>query len=262
MGEQLEIRQTAIDHHDRLAATFEDHYRQLDESRFASEFTYGRYKIDQMIDALYHERAGGAVLDVGCGTGEHLKRALAQGMSATGVEPAAAMREAAGRNAPGATVLPAVATALPFDAGQFDIVLEIEVLRYLHDEDIAKALAEAKRVLKPGGVVFVTLVNRWALDGFYVRQRLRQLRKRARYDTTNPHCSFFTPKSAARALREAGFRDIRIEARLFAPFRPLWRLTPSLARRLATRFERLDDRLHGARWARAFAGHLVAMGRA
>lgn len=261
MTEQIEIRQAAIKHHDRLSATFDGYYRDLKSSRFTNEFTYGRHKIDVMIDALFAAYPKGSdVLDVGCGTGEHLARAQRHGHHATGIEPAPGMLEIAKNNAPEARVVSSVATEIPFGPSQFDIVIAIEVLRYLHNEDIHKALAEARRVLRPSGSIFVTLVNRWSLDGFYIRQRLRQRKKRMAFDIENPHCQFFTPGEARRALEQAGFTDVSIQGRLFAPFRPLWKLHPALARKLASRFETLDDNLHRWRWTRAFSGHLIATG--
>jgi SAM-dependent methyltransferase len=176
---------------------------------------------------------------------------------AWGVEPAPAMLEAARAHNPGARVEQGVATALPLPDASVDALLQIEVLRYLHMNDIRGALAESRRVLKPGGRILVTLVNRWALDGFYARQRLRQQLKGADFDRTNPHCEFFTPTQARRELERAGFTDVRAVGRLFAPFRIAYKATPALASRLARRFETLDDRIHAWPWTTPFAGHLI-----
>ncbi len=262
MSTSQEIRRIAIDHHHAMAPEFEAFYAALEGSRFANAFTYGRAKLDEMVDELFRTLPKGArILDVGCGTGEHLKRALSHGLEAVGLEPAEAMRQAALRNVPQARVETGVATQLPFGDGEFDALLMIEVLRYLHQDDIDLALREARRVLKPGGILFVTLVNRWALDGFYVHQRLRQARKRKDCDETNPFCVFFSPKEAESALTRAGFVDARTEGRMLAPLRIAYKVNEGLGRRLGKVLDRLDDRIHRARWPRRFAGHLVAIGR-
>lgn len=256
-----EIRQAAIDSHDQAADQFVQWYGALSKSRFSNAFTYGRSKIDALVGELYAGLPQGSkVLDVGCGTGEHLQRAVDAGLSASGVEPAPAMLEIA-RQVPGAEVAQGVATELPFGDAQFDLVIMVEVLRYLDRPDTEKALAEARRVLKPGGKLFVTLVNRWALDGFYVLQRARALVKGRAFDDKNPYCLFHTPASAERDLRRAGFDEVRIEGRLLAPLRIAYKASETFGGWLAGRLESVDDRLHRRPWTRPFAGHLIAIGR-
>lgn len=262
MSKTEDIRQVAIEHHHRMAPEFEAWYDALEKDRFANAFTYGRAKLDRMVDDIFASLPkGAAVLDIGCGTGEHLKRAQRHGLKPLGVEPAAAMIESARHNIPDAELHQGVATDLPIDDARVDAVLMVEVLRYLDRSDIRKALEEARRVLRPGGILFVTLVNRWAFDGFYIHQWLRQRRKGKEFDAVNPFCEFFSPGEAERELREAGFVDVRTEGRLFAPLRLAYKANEGLGRRLAALLEPLDDRVHRWRWTRGVAGHLIAIGR-
>ena len=257
-----DIRQAAIDSHDRDAAKFVAWYDALGQSRFANAFTYGRSKIDALVGELFAGLPKGAkVLDVGCGTGEHLLRAVDHGLQAFGVEPAPAMLEVARRNVPTADIKQGVATDLPYAEASFDLVIMVEVLRYLDRPDTEKALREARRVLKPGGQLFVTLVNRWALDGFYVLQRARALVRGRQFDAVNPYCLFHTPASAKRDLARAGFGQVRTEGRLLAPLRIAYKLGEAFGGWLAGKLEGLDDRLHRVRWTQPFAGHLIAIGR-
>ena len=261
MSRVEEIRQVAIEHHHRVAGRFEAEYAALEKSRFSSAFTYGRAKIDKMVDELFSSLPkGAAILDVGCGTGEHLKRALGHGLKAAGVEPAPAMLGVARRDVPQARLEDGVATRLPFGDGEFDAVIMIEVLRYLDLPDIELALREARRVLRPGGKILVTLVNRWSLDGFYLHQRARQLFKRSSFNPTNPFCLFHTPASAKRLLERTGFTNVRTEGRLLGPIRMAYKVNDGLGRTLARVIEPFDDWLHQARWTRPFAGHLIAIG--
>jgi ubiquinone/menaquinone biosynthesis C-methylase UbiE len=257
-----DIRQVAIDHHHLVAHEFEKAYVALAQSRFTNAFTYGRAKIDDMVDELFSSLPkGGSILDVGCGTGEHLKRAQRHGLLATGIEPAPAMLGAARRNVPEARLESGIASSLPFEDASFDAVLMIEVLRYLESSDIQLALKEARRVLKPGGTLFVTLVNRWALDGWYVHQRLRQWRKGKEYSNSNPFCEFFTPGSAEHALKAAGFAHARTEGRLLAPLRIVYKMSGKLGTKMAEKLERIDDGMHRWGWTKRFAGHLIAIGK-
>ncbi len=257
-----DIRQAAIDSHDKDAAKFEAWYDALDRSRFSNAFTYGRSKIDTLVGELFETLPRNArVLDVGCGTGEHLARAVKAGFQAYGVEPAPAMLDFARKNVPQADIRQGIATELPFEDGEFDLVIMVEVLRYLDRSDTETALREARRVLKPGGRLFVTLVNRLALDGFYVLQRARQLTKRRQFDEVNPYCLFHSPGSAKRDLEAAGFDEVRTEGRLLAPLRIAYKLNEGFGAWLAKKVERLDDRLHRSGASKPFAGHLIAIGR-
>jgi SAM-dependent methyltransferase len=97
---------------------------------------------------------GARVLEVGCGTGV-LTRPLARWphvAAVVGVDPAAVLlakaRELAA-DLPNVTFEEADGRALPFPAGAFDVVVFDSVLSHIPGPD--RALAEAHRVLRPGG---------------------------------------------------------------------------------------------------------------
>lgn len=104
-------------------------------------------------------RARGAVLEIGVGSGLNLPLLdPAAVTSVVGVEPSAPLRArcaARARSLPlGCELVDAVAEALPLDAGRFDTVLCTYTLCSV--EAPARALAEARRVLRPGGqLIFV-----------------------------------------------------------------------------------------------------------
>jgi SAM-dependent methyltransferase len=95
--------------------------------------------------------AGSRVLDVGCGSGELLEHLAALGAVPFGVDPAPAMAARARERVPGADVREAGFDELPFDDGAFDAVVAVNSLQFA--EDTLAALAEAARVLRPGGAV-------------------------------------------------------------------------------------------------------------
>jgi ubiquinone/menaquinone biosynthesis C-methylase UbiE len=108
-------------------------------------------------------RVGGRVLDVGCGTGA-LTRLLAgwPGIGeVVGLDPAPAFLAKARehtRDLPHVAFQEGDGRALPFDGSAFDIVVFDSVLSHISEPD--RALAEAFRVLRPGGVL-------GAFDGDY-----------------------------------------------------------------------------------------------
>ena len=103
-------------------------------------------------------KAGEAVLDVGCGTGDLTLRAArrvgAEGRTA-GIDASPNMVKIARRKAAkkGRDVDFRVASIedLPFADGEFDAALSSFMIHHLPDDLKLRGLAEVRRVLKPGG---------------------------------------------------------------------------------------------------------------
>lgn len=102
---------------------------------------------------------GMRVLDVGCGRGEILRRCTESNVQAYGVDFAPAALHMARSSG---TVCQANARWLPFRDGTFDRVLMFDLVEHLHPWELDQALAEARRVLRPGGrLVIHTAPNVW-----------------------------------------------------------------------------------------------------
>ncbi|MEV8033667.1 class I SAM-dependent methyltransferase [Streptomyces sp. NPDC086182] len=100
-----------------------------------------------------------SLLDLACGTGIVTRRLAARpGLRVTGADAAYGMARGAAARLPGAVVL-ADCHQLPFPGGSFDAVSVIWLLQLL--DDAGPVVAEAARVLRPGGV-FVTTVDKAA----------------------------------------------------------------------------------------------------
>lgn len=100
------------------------------------------------------------VLVIGCGPKpQSIRELLDAGFTATGVEPVGFHVETAAGylGAPG-LVLQGTAEALPAKNDSQDAVIMESVLEHVDSAD--KSVAEAYRVLKPGGVLYVTTTNR------------------------------------------------------------------------------------------------------
>jgi ubiquinone/menaquinone biosynthesis C-methylase UbiE len=96
--------------------------------------------------------AAGRTLDLGSGTGRNLPW-LPPEARAVALDPWRPLLQAARRRAPGVPLAQGRAEALPFRGGAFDTVLCGLVLCSV--EDPLAALAEVRRVLRPGGTVRV-----------------------------------------------------------------------------------------------------------
>lgn len=92
--------------------------------------------------------ARGRTLEVGCGTGRNLPLYRA-GAWVVGVDPSRDALRRARRRAPRTPLVAGRAEALPFRDGAFDTLVSSLVLCSVTDP--ARSLAEARRVLAPGG---------------------------------------------------------------------------------------------------------------
>lgn len=95
------------------------------------------------------------VLDLGCGTGKFLKFLPINHKYGVDISPVAV--EKAVKNGINARTVNLENEKLPYKSNFFDLVTCMEVLEHLLDASLL--LSEVRRVLKPGGHVYVTVPN-------------------------------------------------------------------------------------------------------
>lgn len=142
----------------------------------------------------------GRVLDLGAGTGLNLPRLLGAGRY-VGVDPDPAMLKRARPRAAAAAVPAALVLArgeqLPFPDGAFDTVLA--TLVFCTVPDVPAALAEIRRVLRPGGtLLFLEHVRSPSRSMAALQDALTPLWRRC-------FGGCHVNRDTLRALREAGF---------------------------------------------------------
>lgn len=111
-------------------------------------------------------KPGDNILDIGAGTGRYASALMAEGYQVKAVELVKRNIEAFLKREPTADVVQGDARNMPFlSDGTADVTLLLGPLYHLFgDEEKLKALNEAKRVTKPGGLIFVAyLMNEYSI---------------------------------------------------------------------------------------------------
>jgi len=165
------------------------------------------------------DKAGGTVLDVGCGPAEMVQSLLSLGCKFWGVDPSPRMIEIC-RTRFGAienvNFVVGEAGQLNYPDEFFDAVLCMGVIDGLKNLD--QVLAEIIRVAKPGGTVIITFANRhspyawWKAQVFY--RALTLARRIVRPGTNNDPIltrrRLFSPKGASELLAGKGAQVERV----------------------------------------------------
>jgi ubiquinone/menaquinone biosynthesis C-methylase UbiE len=99
--------------------------------------------------------SGGAVLDVGCGPGRDSAYLAAQGFRVTGVDMSAGLLALARDAVPAARFVLGDMRRLSFPAGAFDGLWVCASLLHVPRADAPAALAGFRRLLRPGGQLYV-----------------------------------------------------------------------------------------------------------
>jgi ubiquinone/menaquinone biosynthesis C-methylase UbiE len=118
------------------------------------------------------------MLDIGCGTGWLLRELAAAGIEPSllhGVDLLPSRVRAAERAVPEAEITTGDARSLPYEDQRFGAVFLILVLSSLPSHaDVSVALDEARRVTRPGGLIFCyenRVPNPFNRDTLYIRRR-------------------------------------------------------------------------------------------
>jgi SAM-dependent methyltransferase len=157
-----------------------------------------RLKRDARARHLRLEHKGAPLLDIGCGNGAFVKAALALGWGAEGLDPdpnaAALGRKTGVRIAVGS--LPKIS----YPDASFAAVTMSHSIEHLHDP--VAGLREVRRILRPGGTVWIATPNLRS-TGYEVFG--------AEWIGLDPprHLVLFTPTALISSLSRAGFDQIR-----------------------------------------------------
>jgi SAM-dependent methyltransferase len=200
------------------------------------------------------------LLDIGSAWGFNVMAMERLGFIVTGIDLVADQFEVgkriAGVNDAAFSVAAADAARLPFADESFDVITMVETLEHIFLEDRPAALADCRRVLRPGGAIVLSTPNYdGAVERFKrftgrhpaLRKRLPTMcypeegTERASYHPYRYHHPLPDHRIAT-LLEEAGFRVEAVSHFLF-----MLKNTPNWAYPLAALLERLGEAVPGVR---------------
>jgi 2-polyprenyl-3-methyl-5-hydroxy-6-metoxy-1,4-benzoquinol methylase len=167
----------------------------------AGELAWLQATIFTDIAHVLGQQPGRRVIDIGCGRGDAIEYLRTQGFDVSGIEPSTEMAAAARDKG-----LPVAQTTLQafmsgcHDPGAYDAVLLLCVLE--HVPDPAATLADARRLLRPGGLVVIRVPNDFNALQLIAR---RTLHKPSWWIAPPDHVNYFSFDSLGRFLDRMGF---------------------------------------------------------
>jgi ubiquinone/menaquinone biosynthesis C-methylase UbiE len=230
--EELDPKQANVLYHDAAAKAYDTKWAISFEPRSTL------YVRDRAVGMLPRQRYGG-VLEVGCGTGflilnlwlaGYVEKAFACDISAGMLEVCA---ESARRLGCDLNLRMADAERLPYDDGQFDLVVGHAVLHHLPEPETA--LREIHRVLRPGGAAWILgepsrlgdrmarAVGRITSTAMRTAARFVPPIRKPVVESDGEEARIlrelewsvdlhtFVPREAVAMAKRAGFRDVRVE---------------------------------------------------
>ena len=184
-----------------------------------------RHGIVEFETTMYHLRRflqpGMRLLDIGAGTGRYTSALMAEGYEVKAVELVRRNIDVFLKREPTADVVQGDARSMPFlpDASA-DVTLLLGPLYHLiGDDEKLKALAEARRVTKPGGLIFVAyLMNEYSILSYcFDEDRIGGLMERGAVDgdfhiqaSTDELYDYVRLEDIERLDREAGLERVTI----------------------------------------------------
>ncbi|CAN5916716.1 bifunctional 3-demethylubiquinone 3-O-methyltransferase/2-octaprenyl-6-hydroxy phenol methylase [soil metagenome] len=168
---------------------------------------------------------GLSVLDIGCGGGLLSEPMARLGAQVTGVDAAARNIAVAALHAEGQALAidyhQGTAEALAGSGAQFDIVLALEIVE--HVADVELFLRSCGRLVKPGGLLFLSTLNRtakaWVLAIAGAEYVLGWLPR-----GTHDWKKFLKPSEVVRGLRGGGIEAQEIVGVVYSPLSRAWSL--------------------------------------
>ncbi len=168
------------------------------------------FRINRRLPRLSALKKSGNLLDVGANDGSFLKFAKQAGYDPYGVELSPTAAEYAARNSGAPVVKGSIDDFISqYPDMLFDVITLWDVVE--HFLDPMQELIKINSLLKPGGILALSTVNRGSLRGIVYKDRW------IGFTESPEHIFFFTPAVMRRLLTAAGFTPLKVYGWMTAP---------------------------------------------
>jgi 2-polyprenyl-3-methyl-5-hydroxy-6-metoxy-1,4-benzoquinol methylase len=172
---------------------------------YVSEMTAKRPLFKDLVRRIEKRKPGGALLDIGCGSGLLELSIDRTRWHVTGIEMSEYIA-AVGRDQLGTNVIAATFEEVELPAQHYDVI----VLKYVldHMEDPFAALSKARELIKSDGLLVIAdLINIESFAARFFREGFRLIHPM--------HFTYFSPQTVSYHLQRAGFSVTEIEYPFF-----------------------------------------------
>lgn len=197
--------------------------KRLDSRHGQVEFVTSMKYIHKYLDQMEKPKSEIRILDVGAATGRYSVPLAEEGYDVTAVE--LVKHNLVRLKAKGSSVKAFQGNAMKlkrFEDNSFDAVLVFGPMYHLHEkEEKQKALSEAKRVVRPGGIIFVAyIMNEYSVITYAFKERhIKEGMKEGMLDE-NFHCtkkandlySFVRTEDIVQLNEEVGLERVQVIA--------------------------------------------------
>lgn len=155
---------------DTQETTSDDGWKRSAQAWLARQGENGDWGRVAVLDPVMLELAGPSgtrFLDVGCGEGRFVRMLSARGLSGVGLDPSETLIATARARDPRGEYRLGRAEELPFGAAEFELV--VFYLSLCDVPDLVAAIAEATRVLRPGGRLLIANLSSLNTAGVWKR---------------------------------------------------------------------------------------------
>jgi len=194
-----------------------------DYNLIAKDFSRTRQNIWEEFSIFKdYVKDGDKVLDAGCGNGRLLELFRDNSIDYTGIDVSEELVKLAKEKYPENKFFAADNLNLPFPDNNFDKIFSVAVLHAIPSKELReKAIFELKRVLKPSGLLILTVWDGWRKEILptLLKYTFLKLMGRSKLDfgdalvswadKTKRYYHFYTKKGFYKEIKNAGFKIIK-----------------------------------------------------